>query len=120
MSETPALSQAVPTRVKVAQAAIGAATLAGVIAAAPSGNWDLPLLGLLVGLAVLSARAAVSVGSSRIEVSGSFTAFVLGMVLLGGAPAAVLGLITSLVTSARTREAFHAARQNLLVFTLYP
>ncbi len=59
-------------------------------------------------------------GSSKIEVSGSFTAIVLGMVLLGGAPAAVLGLITSVVTSVRTREAFHAARQNLLVFTLYP
>jgi diguanylate cyclase (GGDEF)-like protein len=106
--------------VKIAQAVVACCTLAGVVLAAPSGHWDLPLLGLLLALAILSDRAAVTVGSSKIEVSGSFTAIVLGMVLLGGAPAAVLGALTSLVTSVRTREAFHAARQNLLVFTLYP
>src|SRR4051812_70579 len=118
---TDARPPVVPRHVLAVQACVAAGAIAACIATAGQANWDLPLLILLLGLATLSDHAGVEVESgSKIEISGSFVAHVLAMVLLGGAPAALVGGLPSLIASIRTRESLHAARHNLVVFTAYP
>src|SRR3954449_13102830 len=102
---TDARPPVVPRPILAGQACVAAGALVACIATAGQANWDIPLLLLLLGLATLSDHAGVQVESgSKIEVSGSFVALVLAMVLLGGAPAALVGGLTSLIASIRTRE----------------
>src|SRR4051794_41933781 len=60
----------------------------------PDANWDLLTLALLLVFAIASDLMAASIRSSKLKVSGSFLAIVVAMVLLGGAPAAVVGVLT--------------------------
>lgn len=60
--------------------------------------WAVALLG---GLAIGAHAFAVRIG--HMQLSGSFIALVLAMVVLGPAPAAVIGLLTLLVNGVRTR-----------------
>jgi len=91
----------------------------GVLAAGRA-HWDLPLLAMLAACAVLSDLTAFHSHSSRLKVSGSFLALVLAMVLLGGSPAALLGIACIGVGWLRWREAPHWLLQNLLVYAWFP
>jgi putative nucleotidyltransferase with HDIG domain len=92
--------------------------LIAAVVAAPSGNWDFALLGVLLGFAIISDLTAKTV-NEKLKVSGSFPALVLAMVFLGGAPAALMGLATALLGWLRWRESTHAFILNLLNYTLF-
>ncbi|MGZ4202022.1 MAG: HD-GYP domain-containing protein [Thermoleophilaceae bacterium] len=89
------------------------------IASAPSANWD---IGLLVSLLVLSIAGdflALAV-HGRINISGSFLALVLAMVFLGGAPAALVGVVTIVVGRLHWKEPPQAFLNNLVTYASFP
>ena len=59
-------------------------------------DWDLPLLATLTALSIVSDLIAIETRVNRVVVSASLMTIVLGAVLLGGAPAALMGVITIL------------------------
>ncbi len=69
-----------------------------------SDQWNLPLLAGIMVFAIVSDLTHVEVGSSRLKVSGSFLGIVLAAVLMGGGPAAVVGVLTIAVGWLRSRE----------------
>ena len=83
-------------------------------------NWDLPTLALLLAFAIASDLMAASIRSSKLKVSGSFLAIVVGMVLLGGAPAAVIGVLTIMAGWAKWREKPHYLLANLASYAAFP
>ena len=99
-------------RVKALMAAILLAAVAVAVWVAPQANWDLPLLGILLGFSVFSDLTAIPT-ASRVKVSGSFLALTLAMVFLGGTPAALIGTITILAGWLRWRDAPHDLLNNL-------
>jgi len=86
---------------------------------APSANWDLPLFGLLLGFSVASDMVAVET-EPNVKVSGSLLALVPAMVLLGGPPAALLGVLTILAGWVRWREAADDFLNNLVTYATFP
>jgi putative nucleotidyltransferase with HDIG domain len=92
--------------------------LAIAVVAAPSANWDLALLGVLLGFAAFSDLTA-KVVEDRLNISGSFPALVLAMVFLGGSPAALMGLATAFMGYLRWREPVSSFIQNLLNYSLF-
>ena len=90
------------------------------IALAGTASWKPGLLAALAACAVAGDLAAASTGSAKLKVSGSFLALILAMVLLGGPPAAAIGVATILVGWLRHREAGHYLRQNLVVYAWFP
>jgi len=86
---------------------------------ASTANWDLALFGILLGFTVFSDLTAIET-KSKLKASGSFLALVLAMVLLGGPPAAVLGVLTILAGWARWRDAPHYLLNNLLTYAAFP
>src|SRR3954469_14518881 len=86
----------------------------------PDANWDLLTLGLLLGLAIVSDLMAASIRSSKLKVSGSFLAIVVAMVLLGGAPAALVGVLTITAGWLKWREKPHYLLANLASYAAFP
>ncbi|MGH2861681.1 MAG: diguanylate cyclase domain-containing protein, partial [Solirubrobacteraceae bacterium] len=83
-------------------------------------NWDLPELGILVLLAAVSDLTSTALASGRMNVSGSFLGMTLAAVLLGGTPAAIVGVLTIGISWIRWRERGPSFRQNLLMFAWFP
>jgi putative nucleotidyltransferase with HDIG domain len=92
--------------------------LALAVIAAPSANWDLALLAVLLGFAGFSDLTA-KVVEDRLNISGSFPALVLAMIFLGGSPAALMGLATAFMGYLRWREPLSSFVQNLLNYSLF-
>ena len=109
----------VPGYVLGAQAAAVVTCALLVALTAPTTHWDILLAFGLLSLALLSDLMAVEV-ADRVNISGSFLAIVLAIILLGGPPAALIGICTVLVGRRRTQEPAHALRQNLVVYALFP
>jgi putative nucleotidyltransferase with HDIG domain len=110
-----------PTRLNHALLAAG---LIGAVAAAawrvPNADWNLPLFAILLGFSVFSDVTAIET-ESRLKISGSFLALVLAMVLLGGTPAALIGIAGILAGwLLRFREPFHDLLVNLLTYMTFP
>ena len=97
--------------------------LLAIIAAAGVGfafaNWDLALFGILLGFSVFSDLTAIET-DSKVKISGSFLALVLAMVFLGGAPAAIIGVLSILVGWVRWRDAPHYLLNNLVTYATFP
>ncbi|HSK50986.1 MAG TPA: HD-GYP domain-containing protein [Solirubrobacterales bacterium] len=109
-----------PSRFVVAGMVAGLlATGAGMVLAAPAANWDLLLLISLLALCIFSDLTAVE-AHKRVVISGSFLSLVVAMVLLGGTPAAVLGVVTILAGWLRWREGMGYLLNNVLTFALFP
>jgi putative nucleotidyltransferase with HDIG domain len=104
--------------------ALELAALAGAVAVAVlaggDADWDLPLLGVLLVLAVASDLSSAVLQRTRLKISGSFLAIVLGMVLLGATPAALIGAATVLLGWLRWREAGHYLLLNLVAYAWFP
>ncbi len=83
-------------------------------------NWQLVELGVLAAFAAASDLMAVDSGSTRMSISGSFLAIVLAAVLLGGGPAAVVGVLAISVGWLRSREPADQLRNNLVTFAWFP
>lgn len=109
-----------PSKVVVAGQIAGLfVVLAVAVIAAPSANWDLGLFAILLGFSIFSDLTATSVGK-KIKISGSFLALVLSMIFLGGTPAVLIGLITTVAAWLRWREATHYFVHNLFNYSLFP
>lgn len=109
-----------PTRpIVLLQVAALCFVVAGAVVRADLANWNLALFGILLGFSVFSDLTAIET-SSRLKTSGSFLALVLAMVFLGGAPAALIGVLTILAGWARWRDAPHALLNNVLTYATFP
>lgn len=99
------------------------ALLAGVAVAASlragSADWDLALFGILLGFSIFSDLTAIE-AESHLKVSGSFLALVLAMVFLGGAPAAVIGVVSILVGWLRWHDKPHDLLNNVVTYATFP
>ena len=86
---------------------------------APDADWDPALFGILLGLAVFSDVTAIEAEES-LKASGSFLAIVLAMVLLGGSPAALIGVLTILIGWPHWREPADMLLNNILTYATFP
>jgi putative nucleotidyltransferase with HDIG domain len=109
-----------PSRIAIAGMATGLiATAAATVHWAGEASWNLSLIVVLLAFCVFSDLTAVQ-AQSRMKISGSFLALVVAMVLLGGTPAALIGITTILVGWARWRERWDYLLNNTLTFALFP
>jgi putative nucleotidyltransferase with HDIG domain len=121
-----ALSIPAPGRyANLALAAMLAAATGLAIAVAGTASWNLILLASLLAFAIASDLWAIDTSASlgnrgRLLMSGSFLALVMGMVLLGGAPAAVIGVTTILVGHFRFHERRDLFVNNLVAYAWFP
>ena len=109
-----------PTRLSIAL--LGASVALVAVAAiwrAPNANWDWALFATLLGFSAFSDIMSIET-ESRLKVSGSFLALVLGIVFLGGTPASLIGLSAILAGWLRFREALSDLLVNVLTFTAAP
>jgi len=98
--------------------AVGIAGVASVDA-----NWDIPLLLTLVAFSIAGDITGSSTSAKQVKISGSFLALVLGMVLLGGAPAAAMGVLTILfgwLYRGQIRARWHYALNDAVVYAWFP
>src|SRR3954452_23668409 len=105
-------------------AALAAASGLAVVATGAA-SWNLPLLASLFGFAVMSDLWAIDTSANptdkhRLLMSGSFLALVLAMVLLGGAPAALIGVGTIVVGHIRFGERRDLFINNLVAYAWFP
>jgi putative nucleotidyltransferase with HDIG domain len=105
-------------------AMLAAATGLG-IATAGEASWNVPLFASLLAFAIVSDLWAIDTsatlgGRSRLLMSGSFLALVAAMVLLGGAPAALIGVATILVGHFRFHERRDLFANNLVAYSWFP
>ena len=108
----------------VMAASLAAATGLGVMVAGAA-SWNLPLLVSLFGFAVASDLWAIDTRASlgnkgRLLMSGSFVALVVATVLLGGAPAALIGAGTIAVGHLRFNERSDLFADNLVAYAWFP
>jgi diguanylate cyclase (GGDEF)-like protein len=88
------------------------------VVAIVEGHYDWHVQALLItgALAAISDLMFVESGTAGIKISGSALGIMLAAVLLGGGPAAVIGMTTIAIGWVRSREAGHYFRNNLLTF----
>ncbi len=97
-----------------------ACAVATVVATAGSANWRPWTLALITGLAVIGEFTDIDFPSARLRFSSSFLGLMLAAVLLGGGPAAVVGVVTIGIGWLRSREAAHHLRNNLVTYAWFP
>jgi putative nucleotidyltransferase with HDIG domain len=108
-----------PSRIVIVGMAAGlAAVAAAAVWRAPDANWNPVLLAVLLAFCVFSDLTAVE-AQARVKISGSFLALVVAMVLLGGPPAALIGVVTILAGWLRWRESWDYLLNNLLTFATF-
>jgi putative nucleotidyltransferase with HDIG domain len=95
------------------------AVVAAAVLTADTANWDPPLFGILLAFSIFSDVTAITT-TSKVRLSGSFLPIVLAMVLLGGPPAAVIGVITISIGTMVSWNAFHFLLNNLLTYAVFP
>ncbi len=98
-------------------ALVGAVALIALTAG--SARWTPSYLAVIAVMTIISDLTSVEV-SSNVNLSGSFLGIVLAAVLLGGAPAAVIGVLTTAVSWLRWRQKFHAQLSNLATYAWFP
>ncbi len=99
-------------------ALVSAAAVCGLTAG--SARWSLWPLLVIATLTVISDLTSVVSAFQRVRVSGSFLGIVLAAVLLGGGPAALVGILTIAAGHLRWREASHLYRNNLATYAWFP
>jgi putative nucleotidyltransferase with HDIG domain len=121
MTESPKVPKARPSRLVIGGMFVALATVvaAGVWRASEC-NWDIGLFAVLFAFALFSDLTAVTT-ESKVKVSGSFLALVVAMVLLGGTPAALIGIGCILIGwLARWRDAGHYLLNNVITYATFP
>jgi putative nucleotidyltransferase with HDIG domain len=83
-------------------------------------DWDLPLLATLTALSIVSDLIAIETRASRVLVSASLMTIVLAAVLLGGAAAALMGVVTILVGWLKHRYERQYLLLNLVTYAWFP
>jgi diguanylate cyclase (GGDEF)-like protein len=75
---------------------------------------------VIAAFTILSGLTYAQTGSRRINVQGTPLGLMLAAVLLGAAPAAVLGAVTVCFVQLRLRSPAHYFRNNLITFIWFP
>jgi putative nucleotidyltransferase with HDIG domain len=97
------------------------ALAAGVaIARAGDGDWDPALFGVLLALSLASDLSAIQSATSRVKIVGSFLAIVVATVFLGESPAALIGVLTILVSWVGARYSREDLLINLVTYAWFP
>jgi putative nucleotidyltransferase with HDIG domain len=81
---------------------------------------DLALLIALAGCAVASELQGLRTGAAKLRISGSFLALITAMVVLGPAPAALVGMVSIAVGWYGSREEPHYLLSNLAAYCWFP
>jgi putative nucleotidyltransferase with HDIG domain len=118
----------IPDPGRVANAVMAASLVAAAglaVVAAGSASWNVPLLASLFAFAVMSDLWAIDTSANpsdkhRLLMSGSFIALVLAMVLLGGTPAALIGVGTIAIGHVRFGERRDLFLNNLVAYAWFP
>jgi putative nucleotidyltransferase with HDIG domain len=96
---------------------LGSAVLAGLLSDAR--DWDPPaLFFMLLGLAVVSE--AFRLKTKTFTISAAFLSLVLAMILLGPAPAVLVGVLGMAVDALRRRAPWRHALANLSTYAFFP
>jgi putative nucleotidyltransferase with HDIG domain len=98
---------------------LAGAVIVGVLTA-DTANWDFAIAGLLLAFAIVSEQQAVLVRSLDVRVSGSFLAIVVAMVLVGGTPAALIGVLAVLAGSIKDRDRPAIVIPNVAIYAAFP
>ena len=106
------------TILAVQTAALIAVTI-GSVMTSEAADWQ-PLALVLVLFALAVASDAMTVQIRSMHVSGAFFAVVLAMVLLGPAPAALIGATATLATAPFYRRPAEIAFNNAVVWAVFP
>jgi putative nucleotidyltransferase with HDIG domain len=107
------------TAIAVLCSALAAAVVVAVLTNGES-RWDLPLLATLAALSIISDVIAIETREHRVFVSASLMTIVIGGVLMGGGPAAVIGLVTIAASWLKNRYASHYLLANLVTYAWFP
>jgi putative nucleotidyltransferase with HDIG domain len=109
-----------PTRLSnILLASALALVVAGAVWQAPNSDWNLALFGILLAFSAFSDIMSIET-ESHLKISGNFLALVIAMILLGGTPAALIGMISILAGWLRFRENLHDLLVNALTFISFP
>jgi diguanylate cyclase len=113
--------QRTPSRRVIALELVVLVTAVGVaIVSASSAHWNLGELLVIAIFAIVSDLTSVEIESARLLISGSFLGLILAAVLLGGGPAAAVGVITILIGWLRSRESRYSLLINLATYASFP
>jgi putative nucleotidyltransferase with HDIG domain len=82
-------------------------------------NWDPGLIVVLLAFSIFSDLTAVR-AESKLLISGNFLALVVAMVLLGGTPAAIIGVASILAGWIRWHDESHYLLNNILTYATFP
>ena len=85
-----------------------------------SADWDVSLLCILLAVSIVGDLTALDTPTSRMKLSSSFLAIVVAAVLLGEAPAAVIGVLTILIGWARAQYSPTDLLINLVTYAWFP
>jgi putative nucleotidyltransferase with HDIG domain len=109
-----------PTPLAISGMALGLAAVAAIgVWRAGECNWDLGLLLVLLAFSIFSDLTAVR-AESKLLISGNFLALVVAMVLLGGTPAAIIGVGSILAGWIRWHDESHYLLNNVLTYATFP
>jgi len=110
-----------PSRSFLLAEVVALAVVAAVaVLTAGTADWDWPLFGILLAFATFSDLTAITT-TSKLKLSGGFLPMVLAIVLLGGPPAVLLGVIAILIIDgAVERRPASSLLTNALTFATYP
>jgi len=101
---------------------LAALAVAGVLIALTAGlyRWDVWMLVVITVFTITSELTSSDTGPGTLRISGSGLGLILAAVLLGGGPAALIGVVSVGVGWLSSREAPHFFRNNLAAFAWYP
>ena len=83
-------------------------------------QWSPGPLFVLSAFTIVSALTDIAAGVGKVRIAGFNIGLMVGIVILGPGPAALLGAATMCLSWLRTRAAGHFFRNNLIVFTWLP
>ena len=75
---------------------------------------------MIATFTIVSGLTYVETGSTQAQGLGQLLGLMLAAVLLGGGPAALVGMLTIAFVWLRSREAPHYLRNNLVTFAWFP
>ena len=83
-------------------------------------DWNLPLLATLTALSIISDLIGIRTRVNQVTVSASLMTIVIAAVLLGGGPAAVMGVVTILAGWVKHRYTLEDLQINLVTYSWFP